>query len=483
MEGDGWMESKFRQEWTPTILAASVVRLVGDDGWVDESGCTSFPETLVHGMPYKHLVPALAVGLLSISFAQEAPTIGLHKIAQGFVAPVGLVPIPGTSDLVVIDQAGVAYVISKDGKRAEKPLLDVRPKLTKLKGGFDERGLLGLAFHPKFAETARVFAYYSAPLQDGAPSKWDHTSHVASYTVKDNVADLGSEKVLLKVDQPQFNHNSGRLLFGEDGNLFITIGDGGNSSDVGQGHVEGGNAQAIEQLLGKVLRINVDEGETYAVPKDNPLVGKPGRDEIFAWGLRNPWGISLNPENKAELILADVGQDRFAEVNVIKKGGNYGWHVREGFEGFNAEDKRALDVEKPKKDKHGNDLIDPVLTYKNLNHPKFKEDSDARGISITGGDVYTGKAVSALIGKYVFGDWSQTWAPGKGRLFVADRTGSKWSMTDLKVAGSPDGMLPNAYVTAFGKDAEGEMYVLTTGQPGFGAELGAVHKIVPATKG
>ena len=433
-------------------------------------------------MHTKSLVPLLAAGLLSFSFAQEAPTIGLNKIAEGFAAPVGLVPFPGTSDLAVVDQAGVVYIIGKEGKRVEKPLLDVRSKLAKLNGGFDERGLLGLAFHPKFEETAKVFVYYSAPLQEGAPEGWDHTSHVASYTLKDQVADLSSEKVIMKVDQPQFNHDSGRLLFGQDGNLFVTMGDGGNGSDVGPGHVEGGNAQDIEQLLGKVLRINVDSGDTYTVPKDNPLVGKPGRDEIFAWGVRNPWGITLNPDNKAELILADVGQDRFAEVNVIKKGGNYGWHIREGLDGFDADDKRALGVDKPKKDKHGHDLIDPVLVYKNRNHPEFKEDSEAKGISITGGDVYTGKAVPALVGKYVFGDWSQTWAPGKGRLFVADRTGEKWSMSDLKVAGSPDGMLANAYVTAFGKDKDGEMYVLTAGQPGFGAELGAVHKIVPAMK-
>ena len=131
--------------------------------------------------------------------------------------------------------------------------------------------------------------------------------------------------------------------------------------------------------------------------------------------------------------------------------GNYGWNIREGFEGFDPKDKRALNVERPKKDKHGNDLIDPVLTYKNLNHPEFKQSGRAKGISITGGDVYTGKAVPALSGKYVFGDWSQTWAPGKGRLFAAERVGEKWSMADLKVAGNPDGMLPSAYVTAFGK--------------------------------
>lgn len=421
------------------------------------------------------------LGLTAVHGEQKVPTIGLKKLSEGYVAPVCLVPDPTSDDLIVVDQIGVAYRLQADGKRAEKPFLDVRSKLTELKGGFDERGLLSVAFHPKFPDTAKVFAYYSGPLQDGAPEGWDHTSHVASFTVKDGVVDLSSEKIILKVDQPQFNHDSGKLVFAADGTLFITVGDGGAGSDVGKGHVEGGNAQDIEQLLGKVLRINVDEGDPYSVPKDNPLVGKPGRDEIFAWGLRNPWGVVLNPENGAELILADVGQDRYAEVNIIKKGGNYGWHIREGFEGFDPEDRRALNVERPKVDKQGNALIDPVLIYKNRNHPEFKE--DGLGISITGGEVYSGKALPGMAGKYIFGDWSQTWAPGKGRLFVADRSGDRWPMSDLKVAGTPDGQLDGAYVTAFGKDKHGEVYVLTAGQPGFGAELGAVHKIVPATEG
>ncbi len=422
------------------------------------------------------LTSILAVSLAT-GFAEVSP-VGLKKLADGFVAPVGLVPFPGTTDLVVVDQAGVAYLLSADGKRAEAPLLDVRSKLTKLNEGFDERGLLSVAFHPKFPDDPRLFAYYSGPLQEGAPEEWNHTSHVASFVVNDRAADLSSEKVLLKIDQPQFNHNSGKLLFSGDGHLFITSGDGGNASDEGKGHVEGGNAQDIEQLLGKVLRIQVDEGDLYSVPEDNPFVGKPGCDEIFAWGLRNPWGVTLNPDNGAELILADVGQDRYAEVNVIQRGKNYGWRIREGFQGFDHEDKRALDVERPKVDPQGNPLADPVLTYKNRNHPQFKDDEAAMGISITGGEVYTGKAVPALQGKYVFGDWSQQWAPGKGRLFVAERTGDQWKMEDLPVKDAPGGMLENAYITAFGKDAQGEVYVLTAGQPGFGATLGAVHKIV-----
>ncbi len=426
-------------------------------------------------------IPSLLAFAALLGAAQaDISTIALEKLSDGYVAPVALAPFPGSDDLVVVDQIGVAYLIDATGKRAEQPFLDVRSKLTELKAGFDERGLLDVAFHPKFPETPKVFAYYSGPLQDGAPEGWDHTSHLASYTVKGKAADLSSEKVLLKVDQPQFNHDSGKLVFGVDGHLFVTLGDGGAASDAGKGHVPGGNAQDIEQLLGKVLRINIDEGDPYSVPQDNPFVGKPGRDEIYAWGLRNPWGVVVNPENDAELILADVGQDRYAEVNMIKKGGNYGWHIREGFDGFDAEKRRALGVDRPKVDKLGNALIDPVLIYKNRNHPEFREDSDALGISITGGEVYSGKAIPELAGKYVFGDWSQTFVPGKGRLFVADRSGDKWTMNNLAVEGTPDGMLEGDYVTAFGKDRHGEVYVLTAGQAGFGGEKGAVHKIVPA---
>lgn len=392
-------------------------------------------------------------------------------------------PFRVPDDLLVVDQIGVAYRLDDRGQRADQPFLDVRSKLTELNKGFDERGLLSIAFHPKFPDTPKVYAYYSGPLREGAPEGWDHTAHVASFTVKGKTAELASEKVILRVDQPQFNHNSGKLLFGEDGDLFITLGDGGAHSDKGLGHVEGGNAQDIEQWLGKVLRINVNKGDPYVVPEDNPFVGKRGLDEIYAWGVRNPWGVILNPANEMEIILADVGQDRYAEVNLVKKGGNYGWRIREGHEGFSVEDKRALDVDKPKVDSHGNPLLEPKLTYKNRNHPAFQSDPEAKGSSITGGEIYDGKAIPGLKGKYVFGDWSQQWVPGAGRLFVADVGSENWTMRDLPVAGTPDGKLPNVYITAFGKDRHGEVYVLTAGQPGFGATLGAVHKIVPASKG
>ncbi len=419
---------------------------------------------------------------LSVALATpiHAAQLELKKIAGGFVSPIALLPYPGSEDLVVADQAGIAYVLDKTGKRKSKPLIDVRSKSAKLNEGFDERGLLGLVFHPKFPEVSKIFVYYSAPLQEGAPSDWDHTSHISSFSVNDQAADLASEKILLKIDQPQWNHNSGRLLFGQDGLLYISTGDGGKRDDAGVGHVEGGNSQDVTQLLGKILRINIDEGDPYSVPKDNPFVGKDGRDEIFAWGLRNPWGMVLNPDNPSQLIVADVGQDRYAEVNVIKKGGNYGWRVREGYQGFHIDKAKQPKTEGPKEDKFGNAFAEPVVVYKNRNIPDFKEDEDARGISVTGGLVYQGSGIPDLKGKYLFGDWSRQWAPGKGSLFVADRSGDKWPVKSLALKDNPNGQL-DAYVVAFGKDAKGEAYVLTAGQPGFGAELGEVLKLVPAS--
>ena len=432
------------------------------------------------------VMPVVAATALIITLAsprslcaETLPKVSLVRLAEGFVSPVSLVPLPGSTDLAVVDQAGIVTVIDAAGNRRNRPLLDVRSKMTKLNGGFDERGLLSIAFHPRFSEKPLVYAYYSAPLQEGAPEDWDHTSHVSSFAVTEWKADLASENVLLRINQPQFNHNSGCLVFGQDGHLFISTGDGGAGSDSGKGHVKGGNAQDIEQLLGKILRINVDGKAPYTSPKDNPFVGVPGRDEIFAWGVRNPWGVVLDPNSPKQLIIADVGQDRYAEVNIIKRGHNYGWHLCEGFEGFDPKKPRATDVKKPRKDKFGNPLTDPVLVYKNIKHTEFKDDSDAVGSSITGGVVHAGDSIPELKGKYIFGDWSQQWTPAKGSLLVADRSGNKWSMQPLRTVKHPDGLI-DAYVTGFGNDTQGETYVLTSGQPGLGAVKGIVWKLSPA---
>ncbi len=409
---------------------------------------------------------------------QAEPALTL--ISDGYVSPSNLLSVPGSeSDLVIADQVGVVYHL-KDGKHdSRKVIADFRPRMASLNEGFDERGLLGMAFHPDFEKNRRVFVYYSAPKQDSAPEQFDHTSHISSLKVlKDGTIDMDSEKTILKIDEPQFNHNSGRLAFGPDGYLYISVGDGGAGNDKGVGHGDNGNGQNTETLLGSVLRIDVDKGDPYSIPADNPFAQGGGRPEIYAWGLRNPWGMSFDMGGEHRLFLADVGQARYEEVNIIVKGGNYGWRVREGRTGFDPERPRLPQaLEAPVHDAAGNLFIDPILVYKNKG--AFNQDEDSMGISITGGYVYRGKAFPEWNGAYIFGDWSSGWGGGKGSLFVArENADGSWNMDKLASRHIPNGEI-DGYVVNFGQDAEGEVYVMTNSSNGLVGQTGKVFKILP----
>jgi hypothetical protein len=359
----------------------------------------------------------------------------------------------------------VAQVLTADGKATGKTFIDVRSRIRVLNEGFDERGLLGLTFHPKFRENRRVFVFYSAPKRPAAPADWDHTGHVSEFKTREgNLAEVDptSERVLMEIDEPYFNHNGGAVVFGPDGYLYISSGDGGNANDEGRRPI-GGNGQDRMSLLGKILRIDVDQGVPYGIPKDNPFPdGAEGRPEIFAYGLRNPWRISFDRGGKHELFAADVGQELFEEVDIIVKGGNYGWRLREGFEGFDPKQTRRVPTESVRKGAVGEPLLDPIVAYKNASG--WRPDADPWGISVTGGYVYRGKAIPGLVGKYVFGDWSRNRVKGEGVLFVASPpaagAGGRWSLDRLALATHPEGHL-GAYLTAFGEDEEGELYVLT----------------------
>ena len=213
----------------------------------------------------------LLAGLLGIAFAAHGQSAelgdpfvaGLRQVAAGLTSPVALIEPPdGSRRLFIVDQIGLIRVLLPDGQLLAEPFLDVRDRLVTLMPNFDERGLLGLAFHPSYAENGRFFVFYSAPLRDGAPAGWNCTSHVSEFLVSSdpNRADPASERILLQVDKPQFNHNAGTVVFGPDGNLYISLGDGGGANDVGLGHVEdwyadnaGGNGQDItDNLLGSI---------------------------------------------------------------------------------------------------------------------------------------------------------------------------------------------------------------------------------------
>lgn len=429
-------------------------------------------------------------GLLALTDVRgEAALQTLQPVARGFVSPVVVVSLDAER-LLVADQIGLVQVIDPDGRVRPEPFLDLRSRLTRLNRGFDERGILGLALHPEFLENRKLYVYYSAPLRASMPTNWNHTSHLSEFRVTPDRArvDPESERVLLRIDQPYFNHNGGRVEFGPDGLLYISSGDGGNAHDVGFDRSPAGNGQDLTTLLGKILRIDVnrsEDGRPYGIPTDNPFLGvTAARPEIFAWGLRNAWGMSFDRGGSRELIAADVGQGRYEEVNLIRRGANYGWNQREGRHAFDPNQPGKVDLEERVQPADREALVDPIIEYKNLN--AFPNDPEGAGISVTGGYIYRGSALPHLQGRYVFGDWSRQWAVADGRLFVAtrptaaDRTG--WAMEPLPVASHPSGSL-GGYLVAFGEDARGELYVMTTQRAGLVDQTGVVWKLVPAVAG
>jgi glucose/arabinose dehydrogenase len=414
--------------------------------------------------------------------AADQPAVALQQLAESFVSPLNIVSLgDGSGRLLVNDQVGTIHVMQKDGKLDEKLFLDLRSKLTKLNSGFDERGLLGLALHPSFKSNRKLYAYYSAPRSSTAPTNFDHTSHLSEFTAAADFssADLASERVLLTIDEPQFNHNGGRIAFGPDGYLYIGMGDGGGANDNEKGHAPQGNGQDTTTLLGKILRIDVNKGNPYAIPSDNPFAdGKQGRPEIFAYGMRNPWGLSFDRGGDREFFVADVGQNLYEEINIVTKGGNYGWRVRESHVAFDPTKPNVPPTESPKTDAFGKPFIEPIAWYKHPARNKV-DPTQIEGISITGGYVYRGKAIPALVGKYVFADWSRTWALPDGVLFTATGKGkdAKWTIDSLPFT-SPTGEKIRAYIVAMGEDSDGELYVLTNGRNSLSGQTGKVFKLV-----
>jgi glucose/arabinose dehydrogenase len=386
--------------------------------------------------------------------------IELSLIAEGFNSPVELVPSPD-GRLFIVDRVGVIRILDSD----KTVFLDLQDKVVDLRTTFDERGLLGLAFHPDFNENGRFFVYYSAPLRLGAPEGWDHTSRISEFKISDmNKADPNSEKIILEIDEPQFNHNAGQLLFGQDSNLYIGVGDGGEANDQGLGHPDIGNGQDTSTLLGSILRIDIDAREPYAIPKDNPFVGKEGRDEIFAYGFRNPFRMSFDAET-GELYVGDVGQNLWEEVDIVEKGKNYGWNIKEGTHCFSPESPDESPSECPDTGYNGEELKNPIIDYRNAG-----AEGGGVGLSVINGYVYRGTEMPELRGKYIFGDWSSSFKSGKGLLFIAEESGGEWSITDTIEISS--------FIQGFGQDLDNELYVLTSDSVGPARNTGKVYKIV-----
>ena len=432
---------------------------------------------------------ALDAKLKSAQLPQQLNGVDVQLVADNFVSPLGVVAVPDNSNrLFVIDQVGKVWIIDANGNTLTTPFIDVSSRLVTLSSRYDERGLLGFAFHPNYQTNGKFYVYYQLPPRTGGPTStttWNNLSRISEFRVSTsdaNMADMSTERILFDLDDPQSNHNGGTLAFGADGYLYISIGDGGAANDVAPGHVEdwytfnaGGNGQDVEaNLFGNILRIDVNSGSPYGIPADNPFVGKTGRDEIYAYGFRNPYRFSFDMGGSNQLFAGDAGQSRYEEVDLVVKGGNYGWNVKEGTECFNAAHNLEEVATCPNKDILGNKLIDPIIQVNNWLNPE-----GGRATTVIGGNVYRGTAIPGLDGKYIFGTFSQTPTAANGELFVARPAGKGfWPYQEINLASHPGDI--GYYLKGFGQDNAGEIYLTVSSILGPTGTTGRVLKLVPA---
>jgi glucose/arabinose dehydrogenase len=352
---------------------------------------------------------------------RPASGIALVPFVQGLDQPLHLASVPGDPRLFVVEQAGRIRII-RDGRLVARPFLDIRDRVRS--GG--EQGLLSVAFHPRFAKNGWLYVDYTDRNGD---------TRIERYRTgpDPDAADPASAHLVLHIEQPYANHNGGLIAFGPDRMLWIGMGDGGSGGD------PHGHAQDRQSLLGKMLRIDVDRGTPYAIPRDNPFVRGGGRPEVWALGLRNPWRWAFDPPARL-LYIADVGQDAWEEIDVVpqRAGGlDLGWNRFEGMHPYRG----------TAADRAGRVL--PVAEY-----------SHRDGCSITGGVVYRGAAIPRLRGHYVFADFCSGWIRSiridRGR--VVERR--EWLRTGANS------------IASFGTDAAGELYAVSL--------AGAVLRVVPA---
>ncbi|MBP1703164.1 MAG: hypothetical protein H6Q38_2271 [Chloroflexi bacterium] len=337
-------------------------------------------------------------------------------IATGFNLPVQVTNAgDGTQRLFVVEQTGKIRII-KSGIVLATPFLDLTTQV--ISGG--ERGLLGLAFHPGYTSNGYLYVNYTRAV-DGA-------TVIARYTrsnANPDLANPASAMTLLVIPQPYENHNGGQLLFGKDGFLYIGMGDGGDGGDPQN------FAQNIDSLLGKLLRLDVDHGNPYTIPANNPFVGKPGLDEIWALGLRNPWRFSFDRLN-GDLYIGDVGQSLWEEIDFqafgTPGGVNFGWRCREGAHNYNFTGSCLTAL-----------LTDPIAEY-----------GHGEGSSVTGGFVYRNQKYSDLTGRYFYGDF------GSGKIWSIYKTSTiplTWSIPEFELSAGFN-------ISSFGEGENGELYVV-----------------------
>lgn len=447
-----------------------------------------------------YFVASITVCLLLLPAAGQAGAqliskgniqIELQTVADNLTAPIDLQDAgDGSGRLFIVEQTGKIKILS-NGAILPSPFLDVTDRLVPLVPEYDERGLLGLAFHPDFSDPStpgfhKLYTYTSEPLTQKADfsvrdtEPFDSQSVIAEWTVSQsdpNAVDPASRREIVRINKPQFNHNGGHIAFlATDHYLYISLGDGGNANDVGPGHTPViGNAQDTTVILGKIIRIDpldpkltagssdrVSKNKNYRIPVTNPFFFRlpPIVREIFVYGLRNPYRFSFDALS-GQLVIADVGQDNIEEIDIGAAGSNYGWNQKEGSFLFNSKTGEV------KPDNHPDPtLVDPVAEYTH-------EDGEA----VIGGFVYHGTlAAPVLSGQYVFGDLAPEDSTS-GRLFFTDLSDGEIFEFHIGADDEPLG----AYLKGFGQDTDNEIYVLTDTSLGPSGTGGEVRKIISAT--
>jgi glucose/arabinose dehydrogenase len=441
--------------------------------------------------------------------------VALQPVLSGLVSPVAAATAPGDQDhIYVADQVGQVWRVAVDderladrlaerlarlagrlaGRQQAELFLDVQALLVKLglpPSNYDERGLLGLAFHPDFKTNGLFYTFTSQPVRGRADFSTlppgavpNCQSVITEWRVRQpgqrgSPVDTGSARELVRIDKPQFNHNGGTLVFGPDHMLYVSLGDGGGADDQGVGHVAGGNGQSLApgNVLGKILRIDplgrdAANGK-YGIPPDNPFVGKQGANEIFAYGFRNPFRMSFDPYGR--LVVGDVGQNDIEEVDLVTAGGNYGWHIKEGSflfdpDGPNSDTNPDVGKGFVFADSPGAPagLIDPIAEYDHSDGPGLPETR----VAVIGGFVYRGGEVKRLRGHYVFGDYTgEASTTPEGHLFTLGRNNE----VEELVAANRHPL--DLAVLGFGQDSEGELYLLANGTGTVTGKTGVVMKI------
>lgn len=446
------------------------------------------------------------------------PTVVLKPVCLKQIhSPTTIAYAPdGSGRLFVCDQPGRIHII-QGGMLLPAPFLDITSLAVSQTTGYSERGLLGLAFHPGYANPAspgygKFYLNYNKPYvagTDPGPSQVGDPVNcvtvVAEFQVSagnPNVAILASERRLLVFTQPQSNHKGGQLEFGPDGFLYIGTGDGGGSNDNQTGHTGGtsspfptnnlGNGQDKTRYLGKILRIDPIDPDgagalTYSIPASNPFFSDPTpglKKEIYAFGLRNPWRFSFDkrPGGTNRLFCGDVGQGRIEEINLIVAGGNYGWRYKEGLE-LPAFSSGAPSNPMPNP---GGPFIDPIAMYA---HPGVTTSPvlPQLGLSVTGGFVYRGAAIPPLQGKYVFGDYGSTAGASDGRVMGLEETSpgsGVFTLTQAVPFANSSNPIVGQRILCLGEDESGEIYIGLKSNAGVlaldgGLPAGGIYKLVP----